>query len=171
MATMITRILGWTAFCGLVAVATMAPVRTWQGQDAKPSDPKATADVSAPKEETSTTDHTIQLGGQTIPYKATASTTLIKNEADDLRADHGCLVAAQHAFDVEARPHLIAEKVEDVADHSIADEEVGAVRVAGGDIGELLGQGEGCSELPLVEETGPSAPHGSELVIDVPQLL
>jgi carboxypeptidase C (cathepsin A) len=83
MPTMMTKIFGWTAFCGLVALATMAPVRTWQGQDAKPPDAKATADISVPKEETSTTDHTIQLGGQTILYKATASTTVIKNEADE----------------------------------------------------------------------------------------
>jgi len=38
---------------------------------------------AAPKEESSVTEHTIQIGGQTIPYKATASTTLLKNDKDE----------------------------------------------------------------------------------------
>jgi len=33
-----------------------------------------------PKEEISVTDHTIKIGGQTIPYKATAQTILLKDE-------------------------------------------------------------------------------------------
>jgi len=37
-------------------------------------------DANAMKEESSVTDHTIKLGGQVIPYKATASTTLLKND-------------------------------------------------------------------------------------------
>src|SRR5208282_3270865 len=36
-----------------------------------------------PKEESSVTEHSIKIGGQTIPYKATASTTLLKNEKDE----------------------------------------------------------------------------------------
>ena len=36
--------------------------------------------AAPPKEESSVTDHTIKIGGQTIPYKATASTTLLKND-------------------------------------------------------------------------------------------
>jgi carboxypeptidase C (cathepsin A) len=50
--------------------------------DNKPGDQKPTANA-APKEETSTTDHTIRVGGQSISYKATASTTLLKNEKDE----------------------------------------------------------------------------------------
>jgi carboxypeptidase C (cathepsin A) len=46
-------------------------------------DQKGAAPGEQPKEETSTTDHTIQLGGQTIPYKSTASTTLLKNDDGD----------------------------------------------------------------------------------------
>lgn len=34
----------------------------------------------APKEEFSVTDHTIRIGGQSIPYKATAGLTLLKND-------------------------------------------------------------------------------------------
>jgi len=47
--------------------------------EAKPADAKA-APEAPPKEESSVTDHTIRIGGQTIPYKATASTTLLKND-------------------------------------------------------------------------------------------
>ena len=48
--------------------------------EAKPSEAKPGAESTAPKEETSVTDHSIRLGGQTIPYKATAGTILLKNE-------------------------------------------------------------------------------------------
>jgi carboxypeptidase C (cathepsin A) len=37
----------------------------------------------APKEESSVTDHTLKAGAQTIPYKATAATILLKNEKDE----------------------------------------------------------------------------------------
>ena len=46
--------------------------------DAKPATPAPSAEV--PKEESSVTDHTIKIGGQTIPYKATASTIMLKND-------------------------------------------------------------------------------------------
>jgi len=50
-------------------------------KDQKASDSKAEAKPpEAPKEESSVTDHSIRIGGQTIPYKATASTTLLKDE-------------------------------------------------------------------------------------------
>ncbi|HTV59618.1 MAG TPA: peptidase S10 [Verrucomicrobiae bacterium] len=51
-------------------------------KDSKPaaSDQKAPSSSEQPKEESSTTDHTIQLDGLTIPYKATASTTLLKDK-------------------------------------------------------------------------------------------
>lgn len=50
--------------------------------DTKPAEPKA-SEPAPPKEESSVTDHTIRIGGQTIAYKATASTTLLKNEKDE----------------------------------------------------------------------------------------
>jgi carboxypeptidase C (cathepsin A) len=54
-------------------------------QDAKTPEAKAPdkCDAAATKEEVSTTDHTIRIGGQTIAYKATASTTLLKNDKGD----------------------------------------------------------------------------------------
>ena len=40
----------------------------------------------APKEESSVTEHSIKIGGQTIPYKAIAGTILLKNEKDEPHA-------------------------------------------------------------------------------------
>jgi carboxypeptidase C (cathepsin A) len=55
-----------------------------QSPDAEKKPPEAKAepanDLNPAKEESSVTDHTIRLGGQTIPYKATAGTILLKNE-------------------------------------------------------------------------------------------
>src|SRR5712691_10473628 len=52
-----------------------------QDQVAKPADKPADAAAAAPpKEESSVTDHSIKIGGQTIPYKATAQTILLKDE-------------------------------------------------------------------------------------------
>jgi carboxypeptidase C (cathepsin A) len=48
----------------------------------KPDDKKS-PETPLPKEQSSTTDHTARLGGQTIAYHATASTTLLKNEKDE----------------------------------------------------------------------------------------
>jgi carboxypeptidase C (cathepsin A) len=57
--------------------------------DSKPADQKAadqkpaTPEAAPPKEESSVTDHSVRLGAQTISYKATASTTLLKNDKDE----------------------------------------------------------------------------------------
>lgn len=52
--------------------------------ESRPAEAKPAAETNAPpKEESSVTDHTIRLGGETIPYKATASTTLLKNDKDE----------------------------------------------------------------------------------------
>lgn len=47
--------------------------------DAKSSEAKP----AEPKEESSVTEHTLTIAGQSIPYKATASTTLLKDEKDE----------------------------------------------------------------------------------------
>jgi carboxypeptidase C (cathepsin A) len=47
-------------------------------KEAKPAKPAP--EPPAPKEDSSVTDHTIKIGGQAIAYKATASTTLIKDD-------------------------------------------------------------------------------------------
>lgn len=51
-----------------------------QEKDAKPADQPP---ASTPKEESSVTDHTIKIGGQVIPYRATAQTILLKNDKGD----------------------------------------------------------------------------------------
>ncbi|HXL21166.1 MAG TPA: peptidase S10 [Candidatus Dormibacteraeota bacterium] len=52
-------------------------------KDAKAPEAKGAEKCEA-KEESSVTDHTMRIGGQTIAYKATASTTLLKNDKGDL---------------------------------------------------------------------------------------
>ena len=67
----------------LSLIASIAGLRA-QEKDAKPAEKPAEAGAPAPaKEESSVTDHTIRIGGQTIPYKATAATILLKNEKDE----------------------------------------------------------------------------------------
>src|SRR5205814_5796127 len=54
-----------------------------QDKDEKSGDKKAEQSGEAgekPKEEISVTDHSIKIGGQTIPYKATAQTILLKDD-------------------------------------------------------------------------------------------
>jgi carboxypeptidase C (cathepsin A) len=53
-----------------------------QAQDDRSREPRP-APAEPPREEWSVTDHTIQIGGQTIPYKASAGTMLLKNDAGE----------------------------------------------------------------------------------------
>jgi hypothetical protein len=68
----------------------VAAISLWLGQAARlsgqtPEREMKTAEAKAPepcdaattKEDSSVTDHSIRIGGQTIPYKATASMTLV----------------------------------------------------------------------------------------------
>ncbi|HYL09870.1 MAG TPA: hypothetical protein VEU31_03950 [Candidatus Acidoferrales bacterium] len=73
-----------TIFLGLgqtVAFAAQAPEQ--EGKPAARAEGKPDAKEAPPKEESSVTEHTIRIGGQTIPYKATAGTTLLKNDKDE----------------------------------------------------------------------------------------
>jgi carboxypeptidase C (cathepsin A) len=54
-----------------------------QEKESKPADKLAEAPATPPKEESSVTEHTIKIAGQTIPYKATAATILIRNDKDE----------------------------------------------------------------------------------------
>src|SRR5262245_55828418 len=65
----------------LAAISLQAP--TLRAQENKPGEKPPEAPAAPPKEESSVTDHSIKIGGQTIPYKATAATILIKNEKDE----------------------------------------------------------------------------------------
>ena len=79
------RIFGMCAvallLCGQATrVAAQEPSKdTKPAADAKAAEAKS-SEANPPKEESFVTDHTIRIGGQTIAYKATASTTLLKDE-------------------------------------------------------------------------------------------
>jgi carboxypeptidase C (cathepsin A) len=60
--------------------SAQAPDKDAKAPETKPPDK---CDATATKEESSVTDHTMRIGAQTIPYKATASTTLLKNDKGD----------------------------------------------------------------------------------------
>jgi carboxypeptidase C (cathepsin A) len=70
--------------CAVLLALQFPLISRAQDKDAKAPDatPPA-APVPAPKEESSVTDHTLRIAGQTIPYKATAATILLKNEKDE----------------------------------------------------------------------------------------
>ena len=94
MTRKVPRFLILGAVAILVLLAQGSPLRTQETaqdsgqQDASKEQRSAAAksneqkltEGSAPKEQSSITDHTIRIGGQTIPYKATASTILLKND-------------------------------------------------------------------------------------------
>ena len=67
----------------MLLVATIAMSQGAPAQESKPAEKPAEAPAAPPKEESSVTDHTIRIGGQAIPYKATAATILIKNDKDE----------------------------------------------------------------------------------------
>src|SRR2546426_1399603 len=69
-------------FFGLAArLAGQAPEK-----ESKAAEAKATSESALPKEESSITEHTVRIGGQTIPYKATAATILLKDEKSEANA-------------------------------------------------------------------------------------
>ena len=51
--------------------------------EAKSGDAKSATESAPSKEESSSTDHTLRIGSQTIAYRATASTTLLKSDKDE----------------------------------------------------------------------------------------
>src|SRR5438093_358171 len=74
--------------CGIGAVMLARPARAQQ-QQGRPQTPEGApqqtrnAPTETPKEEWAVTEHTIRIGAQTIPYKASAGTTLLKNDAGE----------------------------------------------------------------------------------------
>src|SRR5712675_1998690 len=72
-------ILWALAACAMVAT----PGLRAEDKDTKPADKPADSASATPKEESSVTDHSITIGGRAIPYKATASTILLKGEKDE----------------------------------------------------------------------------------------
>src|SRR3989442_2886766 len=71
-------------FFGLAAhLAGQAPEK-----ESKAAEAKATSESALPKEESSITEHTVRIGGQTIPYKATAATILLNDEKGEANASN-----------------------------------------------------------------------------------
>src|ERR1700675_4996322 len=79
------KILGWItalmclSFVQPVRLAAQEPPKDAKSAELKGADAKPGGEAP-PKEESSATDHTIRLGGQQISYRATASTTLLKDD-------------------------------------------------------------------------------------------
>lgn len=51
--------------------------------ETKTAGAKSAGEATVPKEESSVTEHTIRIGGQTIPYRAIAATILLKNDKSE----------------------------------------------------------------------------------------
>ncbi|HXZ18621.1 MAG TPA: hypothetical protein VEG63_01655 [Candidatus Acidoferrales bacterium] len=79
---------GWNLFLAVTVCAFLVPSGLrGQEKEAKPAEKPAEQGAPAPpKEESSVTDHTIKINGQTIPYKATAQTILLKNDKGEPEA-------------------------------------------------------------------------------------
>ncbi len=75
---------GLVALCCLLLLGLPLQIAAQNAPpDEKPDEAKSApkpAEQAPPKEESSVTDHSIRIGGQTIAYKATASTTLLKDD-------------------------------------------------------------------------------------------
>jgi carboxypeptidase C (cathepsin A) len=65
---------------GQSRIAAQSPEKDAKAPEARAAEK---CDPATAKEEVSMTDHSIRIGGQTIPYKATASTTLLKNDKEE----------------------------------------------------------------------------------------
>jgi carboxypeptidase C (cathepsin A) len=76
-----------TALLGFTAPAVLAQERV-QEKETKSVEREKPAEPTPPppKEESSVTEHSIKIGGQTIAYKAIAGTILLKNEKDEPQA-------------------------------------------------------------------------------------
>ena len=68
--------------CGLAAWAAAQAPAPQQERSARTPEARSEekCDPATTKEESSVTEHSIRVGGQTISYKATAGTTLLKND-------------------------------------------------------------------------------------------
>jgi carboxypeptidase C (cathepsin A) len=91
-----------TALLVTVVPATRAQEKDGKAPEAKPAEK---CDAASVKEESSVTEHSIRIGAQTIPYKATASLTQLKNDKGDVT---GLLYSAAYtrsdAKDMNTRP-------------------------------------------------------------------
>jgi carboxypeptidase C (cathepsin A) len=83
---MLNRMFALVALSVLLVLGQAKPLAAQEPEKSEKTDKDSKPDAKPapePKEESSVTDHTIKIGGQAIAYKATASTTLIKDEKGD----------------------------------------------------------------------------------------
>src|SRR2546428_3702083 len=66
-----------------ILATPMAAQRPNATAPASDRDTTAKAATPIPNEASSATDHTIRIGGQLVPYRATAATMLLKNDKDE----------------------------------------------------------------------------------------
>lgn len=81
------RIRGLAAITIFLLFGQAALTRAQESEkEPKAAAEKPSAESPKPKEESSVSDHTIRIGSQTIPYKATAGTILLKDEKGEPNA-------------------------------------------------------------------------------------
>jgi carboxypeptidase C (cathepsin A) len=84
--TVCTRLLCSAALLlSLNLCRSLAQEQEKDTKDAKPTE-KSPEPTLAPKEESSVTEHSLKVAGQTIPYKATVGSILLKNDKDEPEA-------------------------------------------------------------------------------------
>jgi carboxypeptidase C (cathepsin A) len=82
-----TRTYPLTLLCTAAFLLALSPaLGCAQEKESKPAEKPAETPAPPPKEESSVTDHAIKIAGQTIPYKATVGSLLLKNEKDEPEA-------------------------------------------------------------------------------------
>ncbi len=104
--------LMWIAVLAIFFAAAAPSARLFAQEassDSKPAAAKAgegkIPEAAAPKEESSVTDHSLRIGTQSIPYKATASTTMLKDEKDEPTAlIYSTAYVRSDVKDASARP-------------------------------------------------------------------
>src|ERR1700675_1204630 len=76
-----------TLLCAAAVLFAFAPTNSLaQEKESKPAEKSAEPAAAPPKEESSITDHSIKIAGQSIPYKATVGSLLLKNEKGEPEA-------------------------------------------------------------------------------------
>jgi carboxypeptidase C (cathepsin A) len=91
-------------FAQAAQIAAQEPAKETKTPEAKPAEAKP-APEKPPEEESSVTDHTIRIGGQAIPYKATASTILLKDDKGEPTAlIYSTAYTRSDAKDLSQRP-------------------------------------------------------------------
>lgn len=89
----------------LASLALRAQERTQEKETKTVEKEKPAETTPPPKEESSVAEHSIKIGGQTIPYKAIAGTILLKNEKDEPQAlIYSTTYARTDAKDLSQRP-------------------------------------------------------------------